>query len=106
MPACIAFSTCPDPDSARTIARALVQERLAACVQMLPGMTSVYRWEGAVQEEGEILLLIKTRGERIAALRQRLPELHPYSVPQLTVVEVSDGLPAYLDWLVAETRLP
>ncbi|WP_045726703.1 divalent-cation tolerance protein CutA [Xanthomonas sp. GPE 39] len=98
------FSTCPDPACAARIARTLVDERLAACVSRLPGLHSTYRWQGTVEQAEEVLLLIKTAADRLPALRQRLCELHPYAVPELVEVEVADGLPAYLQWLHAETR--
>ncbi len=95
----LALTTCPDADSAARIARALVEERLAACVSRVPGATSVYRWEGRVEEDTEVLLLIKTTGERLPTLRKRLLALHPYDVPELIALPIEDGLPAYLDWL-------
>ncbi len=100
MPDCLlALTTCPDPGSAARIARTLVDERLAACVSRLPGVTSTYRWQGGVEEDAEVLLLVKTTAARLPALRERLAELHPYDVPELIAVPVEDGLPAYLDWL-------
>lgn len=104
MPVAIAFCTCPDADSAARISTALVEERLAACVNRLPGVASTYRWQGRIEQADEVLLLIKTTSERLPALRQRLPQLHPYELPELVVVEATGGLPAYLDWVVAETR--
>ncbi len=95
----LALTTCPDTESARRIAHALVDERLAACVNRLLGVTSVYRWQGRTQEDAEILLLMKTTRARLPALRDRLAALHPYAVPELIAVPVTDGLPAYLDWL-------
>lgn len=95
----LALCTCPDSDSAARIARTLVDERLAACVSRLPGATSTYRWEGRVEEDNEVLLLIKTTAERFPVLRERLPALHAYDVPELIAVSIEDGLPAYLDWL-------
>ena len=97
------FCTCPDPASAERIAEALVSERLAACVQLLPGATSVYRWQGRIERAAEALLLIKTTSERLPALQQRLPQLHPYELPELVAVEAAGGLPAYLDWVAAAT---
>ncbi len=104
MPVVIAFCTCPDTTSAARIATALVEERLAACVNRLPGVASTYRWQGRIEQADEVLLLIKTTAERLPALRQRLPQLHPYELPELVVVEAAGGLPAYLDWVPAETR--
>ena len=93
----------PDDDRARTLARALVDERLAACVQAVPGVTSTYRWQGEVQIDAEVLLLIKTTRARIDALTRRIAELHPYATPELLVLEVVGGAPDYLAWLDAAT---
>lgn len=95
----LVLSTCPDTDSAAHIARTLVDERLAACVNRLPGVTSTYRWQDKVEEDVEVLLLIKTTAGQLPALRERLLKLHPYEVPELIAVSIADGLPAYLDWL-------
>ncbi|MBS0200043.1 MAG: divalent-cation tolerance protein CutA [Proteobacteria bacterium] len=100
----ICLSTCPDAASADRIATALVEERLAACVNVLPGLHSTYRWEGQVRRDDEILLIIKTTTDRFDALRERLPALHPYELPELIAVEAAGGLPAYLDWIATETR--
>ena len=104
MPALLCFNTCPDPATAERLATQLVEERLAACVQVLPGLRSVYRWQGALERSEEVLLLIKTTPERYPALQARLPALHPYELPELVAVEASAGLPAYLQWLADETR--
>ncbi|MGG6462047.1 divalent-cation tolerance protein CutA [Solilutibacter silvestris] len=102
----VCFSTCPDAASADRIATALVEERLAACVNVLPGVRSTYRWQGQVQRDDEILLVIKTGVDRLDALRERLATLHPYELPELIAVEATGGLPAYLDWIATETRAP
>ena len=102
--ALICFCTCPDAASAERIADILVGERLAACVNLLPGLRSVYRWEGGVEHADEVLLLIKTRPDRLAPLQQRLLELHPYELPELVPVETGLGLPAYLRWIADATR--
>lgn len=99
----VAWSTCPDEGTARRIARSLVEERLAACVNIVPDMTSVYRWEGAIETAAECLLMLKTRGERLPALERRLVELHPYEVPEFVAVPVEGGSAAYLGWVVEET---
>ena len=104
MPVVIAFCTCPDPDSAARIAGTLVEERLAACVSRLPGVASTYRWQGQIEQADETLLMIKTTAERLPAVQRRLLQLHPYELPELVAVEAAGGLPAYLDWVVAETR--
>jgi periplasmic divalent cation tolerance protein len=96
-PALFCLSTCPDAETAARIARALVAERLAACVNRVPGVTSTYRWQGEVHDAAEVLLLIKTTRERFDALRDRLVELHPYEVPELIALDIADGLPVYLD---------
>ena len=102
----LCLSTCPDAETAARIARALVEERLAACVNRLPGMNSTYRWQGEIHEDAEVLLLIKTTRERFDALRDRLVELHPYEVPELVAFEIAGGLPTYLEWLARETAAP
>ncbi|GAB3350439.1 divalent-cation tolerance protein CutA [Lysobacter tyrosinilyticus] len=99
----LAYCTCPDTASADRIARALVAERLAACVNRLPGVQSTYRWQGAVEQADEVLLLIKTTADRLDAMTARLRVLHPYELPELIAVEVRAGLPAYLDWVATET---
>lgn len=95
----VCFCTCPDADSARRIANALVHERLAACVNIMPGVQSVYRWEGAIECDDEVLLLIKTVQDRLEALQSRVVALHPAELPELVAVEVAGGLAAYLDWV-------
>jgi periplasmic divalent cation tolerance protein len=94
----------PDAEAARRIARALVDEQLAACVNVVPGVTSIYRWEGALQEDAELLLIVKTSEDRLAALAERLAVLHPYALPELVVVALSGGSERYLEWVRAETR--
>ena len=99
----LCLSTCPDTESAVRIARTLVEERLAACVNRLPGVASTYRWQGKIHEDAEVLLLIKTTRARFDALRARLLELHPYEVPELIALDIADGSAAYLAWLSAGT---
>ncbi|RDI96436.1 divalent-cation tolerance protein CutA [Meiothermus sp. QL-1] len=99
----VVLCTVPNAEIGLSIARTLVHEGLAACVNLLPGLTSVYRWEGRVEENPEHLLLIKTRQERYAELERRLQALHPYQVPEILALEVKAGLPAYLAWLEAST---
>ncbi len=105
-PARVVLTTCPDEESARRIAAALVEERLAACVNVVPGIASVFRWEGAVETAGEFLLLVKTRVERLETLAARLTELHPYDVPELLALQVDRGSPEYVRWVVEETQDP
>lgn len=100
------FCTCPDVASAERLANALVERRLAACVNLLPGIRSVYRWQGAIEQGEEVLLLIKSRDELFTSLSDAIRELHPYELPELIAVKVDSGLPAYLDWVRAETDKP
>lgn len=95
----LVVSTAPELGVARELAQALVQERLAACVSLVPGLESTYRWEGKIETAQEILLLIKTPEEKLEALLARLPELHPYQVPEALVLPVETGLEAYLAWV-------
>ena len=103
MSALICYCSCPDADTATGIGEALVRERLAACVNLLPGMRSIYRWQGKVEQADEVLLLIKTRAGQLDALAARLKALHPYELPELIAVRAAGGLPAYLAWVDAET---
>jgi len=95
----VALSTVGSAEDAERLARALVERRLAACVNVVPGVVSHYRWKGELQRDEERLLVIKTRAERIGALREALRELHPYELPELVAFEISDGSPEYLKWL-------
>lgn len=100
----LALSTAPDAAVAERIARALVEERLIACANLVPGLTSVYRWEGGIRADAEVLLLMKTRRGLLPRLKERLPALHPYEVPELVVAPVEDGLQPYCRWVLDETR--
>lgn len=100
----LCLCACPDDASAGAIADALVAERLAACVSVLPGVRSVYRWQGEVERASEVLLLIKTTDDRMATLAVRLRQIHPYELPELIAVEAVAGLAPYLDWVVQQTR--
>ena len=95
----VALSTVGSAEEADRLARALVERRLAACVNVVPGVVSHYRWQGELQRDDERLLVIKTRAERIEALRDALSELHPYELPELVAFEISAGSPEYLKWL-------
>lgn len=99
MSAVIALVTAPDRESGEALARALVEERLAACANLLPGVTSLFRWEGAVQRETEVLLVLKTTSELAPRLTTRVPELHPYDVPEVLVISVAGGHGPYIDWI-------
>ena len=95
----LAFCTCPDEATAVRIAETLVIERLAACVNRLPALTSVYLWRGKLESDTETLLLIKTTSARFDALCERLSELHPYELPEIIATQVTKGLPQYLQWV-------
>lgn len=95
----VALSSCPDEAAAQRLAQALVSEQLATCVNRLPGMTSTYFWDGRLQDEAEILLIIKTTAARLAELQARLTALHPYDLPELVALPVVGGNEPYLQWV-------
>lgn len=103
-PTVVALVTTPSADAAAALARTLVEEGLAACGNVVPGIRSIYRWEGKIQDEPEALLVLKTERRLVPALKARLPELHPYQVPELLVLPVEDGLVAYLEWVGSSVR--
>lgn len=96
---CMVLCSVPDTATGESLARALVEAQLAACVNILPGLTSIYRWQGELCQGTEALLFAKTRSDRFAALAERLRQLHPYELPEIIAVPLSDGLPAYLNWI-------
>jgi periplasmic divalent cation tolerance protein len=99
----VVLVTAPDRDTALPLVRRLVEEGKVACGNILPGLTSVYRWEGQVEEDPEVLIILKTREGALPELISRIHELHPYDVPEILALPVQEGLPAYLEWVVAET---
>ena len=100
----VVLVTAPTPERAAELARALVEERLAACGNVVPGLRSLYRWEGKVQDDAEALLVLKTTRRRFPALRARVLALHPYQVPEVLALPVEAGHAPYLDWIAASTR--
>ncbi len=98
----VVFSTCDSEDEARRIARELVEQRLAACVQIVPGVRSVYQWKGQVEEGAEFLLLMKTRRDLVAELARSVRKMHSYETPELVAAPVVDGLADYLAWMDRE----
>ena len=102
----VCFCTCPDRQVADRLADALVAEGLAACVNIVPGLHSVYRWEGAIERSDETLLLIKTTQAGLSALSSRIVALHPHELPEVVAVEVAGGLSAYLDWVAEQVAVP
>jgi periplasmic divalent cation tolerance protein len=99
--AVLILTTVADDGRADEIARALVDERIAACVNVHPPMTSIYRWRGAIQADAERQLVIKTTRSRAGAVEARIRELHPYELPELLIIPVEGGGEAYLQWLTA-----
>lgn len=95
----IVLTTVPAEGDADALARALVDERLAACVNVLPPMSSIYRWEGTVEQASERQLIVKTTAARVEGVKRRINQLHPYDVPELLVLTVRDGAASYLQWL-------
>lgn len=100
---CVVITTCPDADSAEKIARALVERRLAACVNILPGVRSIFTWKGACESGEEQLLIIKTVSTTYPALERAVLEMHPYELPEIIAVPLSAGLPGYLTWIQQNT---
>jgi periplasmic divalent cation tolerance protein len=99
----VVLSTVATAEDAERLARALVERRLAACVNVVPGVVSFYRWKGDVHADDERLLVMKTRADRFPALREALVAMHPYEVPEVLAFRVADGAPAYLRWLDEST---
>jgi len=100
----LVLCTAPDPDVAATLARGLVDAKLAACVNVVPGLRSFYVWKGDVHDEPEVQLLIKTRRARFAALSEWLADNHPYEVPEIIALPIEAGAKSYLGWLEEQTR--
>ena len=99
----LVITNCPDEQSANTIALAVVEAKLAACVNILPRVQSVYRWQGKVESASEIPLFFKSTAASYPALETRIRQLHPYELPEIIALPISHGLPAYLNWVAAET---
>jgi periplasmic divalent cation tolerance protein len=100
----LVITTAPDATVAGTLVRALVDERLAACGNILDGIRSIYRWQGGVEEQGEVLVVLKTSAARADAVVDRIGVLHPYEVPEALVVDVAGVLPAYMKWVHESTQ--
>lgn len=106
MEALLVLTNLPDAASARALAEHIVSARLAACVNILAPCRSIYRWQGKVEDAEEVPLLIKTAAERYPELEAAIRARHPYELPEIVAVPLSHGLPAYLDWVAAETSPP
>jgi periplasmic divalent cation tolerance protein len=100
----IVLTTAADPEEANRLGRTLVEEGLVACATLIPSVRSIYRWQGALEEASETLLLLKTGPDQLAALEARLHELHSYETPEFLVLPVESGNPNYLDWLQSGLR--
>src|SRR5262245_42451282 len=99
----MAITTVPSEDVGRKLVRELVERRLIACGNIVPGATSIYRWKGTIEESTECVVLLKTRKERWDELVQAIPRLHPYEVPELIALDIVAGNPKYLEWLNGES---
>ena len=100
----IVLITAPDAEVGRRLGRALVEERLAACVNLVPGVRSIYRWQDGIEEDAEVLLIVKTRQERCEALAARVEALHPYDLPEVVVLPIEGGGARYLSWILSESQ--
>ena len=103
--ATVVLTTVASEDEAVKFVRALLDRRLIACGTLMPGARSLYRWQGKVADEREVVLLLKTRSARVEALQEAFGSLHPYKVPELLALAVDSGLEKYLEWINAETSL-
>ncbi len=99
---CVVLTTLPDAEAGERIGRALVEERLAACANVVPGVVSIYRWKGRLERSGEALVVLKTTRDRLEALQARVVELHPYDVPEVIALPVTGGHDPYLAWVCEE----
>ena len=97
------YTTFPDPDTAERVGEALVERGLAACVNILPGMRSIYRWQGRIERAGEVVMIVKTGAERTAEAIAAIEAAHPYDTPAIMVLDVAGGSRRYLDWVSAES---
>jgi periplasmic divalent cation tolerance protein len=96
----VVFCTCPNRRVGEKIGRTLVEERLAACANVVPGLTSIYRWEGKICRDREVLLIVKTRRLKYTVLARRIKSLHPYSVPEILGIPIARGNSEYLSWVL------
>jgi len=99
----VVLTTVPDAEVGARLARTLIEEKLAACVNLVPGVRSFYRWQGQLEDASEVMLLVKTRADRCAALAARIQALHPYELPEVLELSASGGSAAYLEWVGRES---
>lgn len=98
----VVFSNCPSEEEARRVAKSLVEARVAACVNIVPGVSSIYHWKGAIEEESEWMLVIKSTREQFETLSAELRKIHSYQVPEVIAIPIVDGNGEYLDWIGRE----
>lgn len=103
METCLVYITCPTEEVAKTIARALIQQKLAACANIVPAIQSIYQWKAELVEETETLLLLKSRFQHFEALETVVRQHHPYEVPAIVALNIQEGHPPFLDWIRSET---
>ncbi len=101
----VVFVTAPDEEVAATIARSIVEERLAGCVNIIKGVRSIYSWEGRIEDDPEVLMIVKTKEALFESLKKRISDLHPYSVPEIISFKIDAGSEEYLNWLKDVTAL-
>ncbi len=102
----VLLTTAPNPEVAERLGETLVAERLAACANLVPGVQSIFRWQGVLSRETEVLIVLKSTRDRLERLRARLVELHPYEVPEVVALDVHAGHAPYLDWVRADVGSP
>ena len=95
----ILYCSCPDSETAEKIARSLVKDKFAACVSLFNPVTSIYSWQGNIEQAQEVILMIKSSEHRYTDIEKRILDLHPYELPEIIAVPVKQGLPGYLDWI-------
>ncbi len=100
----LVLTTCPDSITAKQLARGLVADNVAACVNIIPGLTSYFKWNHKVESDSELLLLIKTTSEHLPAIQKRIKSLHPHELPEIIAVSIKDGLKEYLRWIEDSTK--
>ena len=100
----LVLSTASSMEEAESIADSLVEEGLAACVQLIPNLRSVYRWQGKIQKEEEILVLVKSQKKLFQSIKKKIQELHSYDVPEIVALPITDGSKEYLDWISQSVR--
>ncbi len=100
----LAISTFPDVETANRIAQTLVEEKFAACANLMPAIHSIYRWKDKIETAGEVMVFFKTTEDRLAAFEEKLRSLHPYEVPELICIKIDSGSPDYLRWVIDNCR--